>query len=308
MKTAKKLLAILLAMLMIIGCVSLTAFADPEDEEEWDCSLYYHEFEDGYCIHCGEPDPDWEDPGEDWDCYMNGHDYVNGSCIYCGKEDPALSPVALSLGDNQVHVLFDSVDYIICTFTPSQSGWYLFTSSGAGDSDPCAELLSDGTTYDDYGDNLDFHFVANLTAGSAFMFKVWDYNVESDIVISIAATQEPVFPTAELSLGDNELQYDYVNSDRIVCSFTAAIAGTYLFSTHCDTEDPYGYFDDREIDDNYTYNGNSNNFIYEADLEEDETFTFSVRDRNAAASVIINVELVYVVTLDPGEGSGEPIV
>ncbi|MBR5113130.1 MAG: hypothetical protein IK097_06870, partial [Clostridia bacterium] len=203
MKTAKKLLAILLAMLMVIGCVSLTAFADPEDEddwdcstmghefvdgecihcfepdpdledlgEEWDCSTMGHEFVDGECIHCGEPDPDWEDPGEDWDCYMNGHDYVNGSCIYCGKEDPALTPVELSLGDNQVHVLPDSVDYIVCSFTPSQSGWYLFTSSSAGNSDPCAESMPDGTTYDDCGGSMDFRFYANLTADSVYMFKV----------------------------------------------------------------------------------------------------------------------------------------
>ena len=387
MKTANKLLAILLAMLMVIGCVSLTAFADPEDEEEWDCSTLGHEFVDGECIHCYEPDPDWEDPGEEWDCStlghefvdgecihcfepdpdwesdeewdcstmghdfeggaciycrepdpdwdcslsghvfedgfcivcgetdpdwnecsVNGHDYDNGVCINCGKEDPALNPVVLSLGDNQVHVFGYSVDYIVCSFTPSESGWYLFTSSNADDSDPSAESVSDGTIYDDYGGNMDFRFYANLTADSAYLLRVWDNCAESDIVISIAATDEPDFPTAELSLGDNELQYDYVNSDRIVCNFTAAIAGTYLFSTHCDNEDPYGIFSDCNIDDNYTFNENTCNFIYEADLEADETFSFSVMDRNGAASVIINVELVYVVTLDPGEGSGEPIV
>jgi hypothetical protein len=74
MKTAKKLLAILLAMLMIIGCVGLTAFADPEDEEEWDCSTMGHDFEGGACIYCREPDPDW-------DCSLSGHVFEDGFCI-----------------------------------------------------------------------------------------------------------------------------------------------------------------------------------------------------------------------------------
>ena len=35
---------------------------EPEEEEEWDCEVDGHEYEDGYCIHCGEPEE--EEPEE----------------------------------------------------------------------------------------------------------------------------------------------------------------------------------------------------------------------------------------------------
>ena len=123
----KRLLALLLALLMTMGCVGATASADPGEDgggesDEWDCAIAGHEFCDGYCIHCDEPEPEWEsgepedgepedgepedgepedgepedgepedgEPvGDAHDCSASGHDYgADGFCLYCGAQNP----------------------------------------------------------------------------------------------------------------------------------------------------------------------------------------------------------------------------
>ena len=87
MKTAKKFLAILLSMFMLIGCISLTAFADPDDE---------------------------------WDCDANGHDFFDGECIYCGEPDyepVSDSEMVVTLGLNVVETSGLDDHFVLCTFT-----------------------------------------------------------------------------------------------------------------------------------------------------------------------------------------------
>lgn len=47
-----------------------------------------HTYQNGYCIYCTDPDPDYNDP-----C-ANGHYFLDGFCINCGIPDPLSDPCA----------------------------------------------------------------------------------------------------------------------------------------------------------------------------------------------------------------------
>ena len=60
---------------------------DPSSPEECD-----HDFENGYCQKCGEPDPNYEapvDPSSPEEC---DHSYKDGYCQICGEPDPNYEP------------------------------------------------------------------------------------------------------------------------------------------------------------------------------------------------------------------------
>ena len=46
-----------------------------------------HTFENGFCIYCAEPDPNY-------DPCAKGHTFKNGFCIYCAEHDPNYNPCA----------------------------------------------------------------------------------------------------------------------------------------------------------------------------------------------------------------------
>ena len=79
-----------------IGLTFETKPAEPEDP----CKDG-HDFEDGECKDCGEPDPDF-DPCKD------GHDFVDGECKDCGEPDPdyvaPADKLTLTIGSNSYEV------------------------------------------------------------------------------------------------------------------------------------------------------------------------------------------------------------
>ena len=99
---------------------------------------------------------------------------------------PATAMPALQLGDNDVTVSPDGSSYY--SFTPAETGCYLFRSACSDDLDPVAELY-EGETFvagdDDNGGDLNFLIKTDLTAGVKYSLNIRVYSAPDEDVPAV---------------------------------------------------------------------------------------------------------------------------
>ncbi len=115
--------------------------------------------------------------GEAGDNHVNGD--VGGFCDLCG----GFIGAEIKAGDTYTVA---KEEYI--KFVPAVSGTYILSSSG--DSDPCVKIFDSNLKYideeDDTGDELNFVFECEYTAGNTYYFKLYDYDEYYGYTVSLA--------------------------------------------------------------------------------------------------------------------------
>jgi len=127
---------------------------------------------------------------------------------------PAIVMPALQLGDNDVTVSPDGSSYY--SFTPAETGCYLFRSACSDDLDPVAELYEGETSIagdDDKGEGLNFLIKTDLTAGVKYSLNIWFYSDPDEAVPAVVTVSfhnthtlqhvDAMAPTCE-DYGNNE--------------------------------------------------------------------------------------------------------
>ena len=107
------------------------------------------------------------------------------------EEAPSHGP--LNMGENFVDISMTNYD-MPCTFTPEESGMYIFYSTGSEDTraffyDENGEWITDN---DDGGENANFMIQANLTAGKTYTLKVRYYNSSKTGTIQVVVERSPL--------------------------------------------------------------------------------------------------------------------
>ena len=143
-----------------------------------------------------------------------------------------------------VDLLGDGTNYVF-TFSPENSGWYVFYSEGG--SDPYATLMNndyDEIDYDDDFDGYNFAIVEKLYAGYTYILEVSsmgdDYEPftvtveETAVAESVEITQEPYDNTVI-----EGFEYETLDPSGLEIEFTMTDGS--IVSWSYDYEDPVGY-------------------------------------------------------------------
>ncbi len=195
---------------------------------------------------------------------VNPYDSQNNGIPYTVRVEKYAAP-PLGLGDNAVYL---GASY---PFTPSESGKYLFYSVGS--EDPSGELF-DGSgnavaSNDDYGDDSNFRFFADLTASQTYRLAVTASSSYNDGTPYTVHVQKYVAPP--LGLGDNAV---YLG---VTYPFTPTESGKYVFYSVGDEDTKGELFDGngRSIasDDD---SGQDSNFRFFVDLTAGNTYRLAV--------------------------------
>jgi|GEM_PF-6537785 len=110
----------------------------------------------------------------------------NNDTLTVNVTPPAIVMPALQLGDNDVTVSPDGSSYY--SFTPAETGCYLFRSACSDDLDPVAELYEGKTSIawdDDSGEGLNFLIKTDLTAGVKYSLNIWFYSDPDEAVPAV---------------------------------------------------------------------------------------------------------------------------
>ncbi|MCL2245256.1 MAG: C10 family peptidase, partial [Treponema sp.] len=210
------------------------------------------------------------------------------------------------------------------SFTAPAAGAYNFESSNNGTLDPVAyssatSSSSSNTIDDDSGQGYNFRFLRHLNAGEIFTFfaGVVGNAGTGSYTVSVNTSTIP-----SVSLAANVPATVTINGgQRVLLSFTAPAAGTYIFeSTNNGTLDPVAFsavIGTRNINDN---GGQNRNYRFTRNLSAGEHVTFfsglirdrgdgsymvSVRDSGAAA---VTQQTASSGTAQPADESDSPII
>lgn len=197
---------------------------------------------------------------------------------------------SLSLGSNSVS-LGSSGDGVYYSFTPSNSGTYVFYSSNSN-IDPRAVLydssLSQLTSDDDGAGNNEFRLSYDLTSGNTYYLQITSRNMSGSTTITV---NRGYSTDGSLSTGSNSV---YMSTSEVYYSFTPSSSGTYTFTSSQSSSslDPKVVLYDSnwtQLDDDDDGAG-SNNFSLSYSLTANKTYYLKFTLYSNSGTVTVNVQ------------------
>ena len=201
------------------------------------------------------------------------------------EEDPILPDISyeeISAGETKEITLPEELNISLLLFTPTESGWYVFTSHGdcntylvAGAENSETPLMNDND-----GDGDNFRGVAYCEAEVPFVLMVTAAELGGTFSVTAQAVDAAdLFPdAAPIAYGDTvEVELEQTGISRVF-SFVPTADGTYILSAEGD-EDTYCFLYDVEgetvvmFDDEYTDEDNYN-FVAAYDCVAGHTYYF----------------------------------
>ena len=203
------------------------------------------------------------------------------------------APAEITEGTYTVHL--DAGERHAYSFTPSDSGRYLFRSGSGQDSR--AELYDSGHDYlqDDYG-YPNFWLVTSLEAGVTYYYEIcwYDSSVSGDMEVTLEK-----YAPAEITEGTRTVHLGA--GERAMFSFTPVESGRYVFRSNAD-ESSYAELYDSDYDslqDEYGWP----NFRLVASLEAGTTYYYKIGLNDFFASGDIEILLEKYASTAISEGT-----